>query len=359
LTTLHVDLGKQWRGGQNQALLLIQGLRSRGHGAELVAVEGSPLAQRARAAGVRVHGVSPVARQFLAALPLKTALRRSRFDLVHCHDAHALTAARLSAAHREAAVVASRRVAYTLSRTIWGLGRYQCARYIIAVSRFVRDGLIGQGLPGEQVEVVYDGVELPRLPSPEERADARRRWMDDAAPLIGCVGYLLPEKGQELLIRALPLVRERHGGCRLLLAGDGPCRSELEALSTKLGVREAVRFAGVVEDVTAVYQALDAFLFPSSAEPLGSSLLAAMAHALPVVALARGAVPEMVEDGKSGLLLPEPDVSALAAAVTRLLDDAALRNQLGQAARRTIEERFTADRMIDRTLDLYRRASGR
>lgn len=355
MTTLHIDLGKQWRGGQNQALLLIQGLLSRGHDAELIAVEGSPLAERARAAGIRVHGASRVARQFLAALPLKTALSRSRFDLVHCHDAHALTAARLAAAHREAAVVASRRVAYTLSQTKYGLGRYQCAHFIIAVSRFVRDSLIGQGFPVEQVEVVYDGVELPRLPSPEERAEARL----GATPLIGCVGYLLPEKGQELLIRALPLVRERHGGCRLLLAGDGPCRSELERLSTQLGVREAVRFAGVVEDLAAVYGALDAFLFPSSAEPLGSSLLAAMAHALPVVALARGAVPEIIEDGKSGLLLPEPDVSALAAAVTRLLDDAALRGQLGQAARRTIEERFTADRMIDRTLDLYRRACGR
>ncbi|MGD0013838.1 MAG: glycosyltransferase, partial [Bryobacteraceae bacterium] len=247
MTTLHIDLGRQWRGGQNQALLLVQGLRARGHAAELVALRGSPLAERAQAAGVRVHQVGGRAARLQAALLLRKLLDQTRYDLVHCHDAHGLTAAWLAGVHKHAPVVASRRVAYPASRKPFALARYRSAQRIIAVSRFVREGVLASGLPGEWVEVVYDGVEVPRLPEPEERLAARRRWVvPDASDraLLGCVGYLLPEKAQDLLIRALPLVRERYPGCRLVLAGDGPCRRRLERLALQLGVGEVVEFAG-------------------------------------------------------------------------------------------------------------------
>ncbi len=356
LTTLHLDLGRDWRGGQGQALLLMQGLQGRGHGAELIAIEGSPLAQKALAAGIRVHAVSPRAPRLRAAALLWKLLGQGRLRVVHCHDAHALTAAWLAGAHRRATLVVSRRLAYPLSRSPWGLARYRSARTIVAVSRFVRESVLASGLPPAQVEVVYDGVAVPSLPSPDERTAARRHWNQNAqSPLVGCVGYLLPEKGQEVLIRALPIVLKEHPNCRLLLAGDGPCRASLERLAAGLGVQESVCFAGHVADVVQVYPALDVFLFPSLAEPLGSSLLAAMGHSLPAVAVARGAVPEIIEDGQNGLLVAAPEPGQLAAAAVRLLGDPLLGTRLGASARRTIEQRFTADRMVEATLDLYRR----
>jgi glycosyltransferase involved in cell wall biosynthesis len=236
------------------------------------------------------------------------------------------------------------------------LARYRSALRIAAVSEFVRDSVLASGLPPDQVEVVYDGVAVPPLSSEEDRNQARRLWISDPqAPLIGCVGYLLPEKGQEVLIRALPRVLKNRPDCRLLLAGDGPCRLRLERLAAELGVESAVRFAGHVADVVQVYRALDVFLFPSLAEPLGSSLLAAMSHSLPSVSVARGAVPEIIEDGHNGLLAPGPEPAEVASAIVRLLEDRLLRLRLGDAARRTIEQRFTADRMVEATLDLYRR----
>ena len=340
MTSIHVDLGRQWRGGQNQALLLIQGLRERGHVADLVAVRGSPLSERAQAAGVRVYTVPHAGARLQAALRLRAA----SYEVVHCHDAHGLTAAWLAGACQHSSVVAARRVAYPLSATRLGQFRYRQARRIVAVSRFVAASVLASGLTAEQVEVVYDGVLLPpageRPPGP---------------PRIGCVGYLLPEKGQEALVRAMPLVREKYSHCSLVLAGDGPCRTRLERLALELGLGPAVEFAGLVENVPELYRALDVFLFPSLAEPLGSSLLAAMSHSLPVVAVARGAVPEVVEDGRNGLLVASPDPAAIAAAVVRLLDDPALAARLGAAARETIEQRFTAQRMVEATLDLYQR----
>jgi glycosyltransferase involved in cell wall biosynthesis len=358
LNTLHVDLGEQWRGGQNQALLLIEGLRSRGQGAELAALRGGLLAERCRAGGIPVHLVDHPGSRFHAARLLGKLLDgQPGYQIVHCHDAHGLTAAWVARAHKRAAVVASRRVAYPLSRNRWALGRYRCARRIVAVSRFVAESAIASGMPPELVEVIYDGVETPPRPSPEDRRRARRPWNLPAenAPLLGCVGYLLPEKNQALLVRALPKVRARYPDCHLLLAGDGPCRADLERLARQTGVADSVQFAGIVNDVAQVYAALDIFVFPSFAEPLGSSLLAAMGYGLPAVAVAGGAVPEIIRNETNGLLIPDPDPEDFAGAVLRLLDDPALAGRLGDAARQTVERQFSTDRMVEDTLDLYGR----
>jgi glycosyltransferase involved in cell wall biosynthesis len=358
LNTLHVDLGKHWRGGQNQALLLLTGLRSRGHGAELIALRGSPLAERCSAAGIPVHAVGQPGARFHAVRQLGELLRRQlSYAIVHCHEPHGLTAAWGARAHKHAAVVAARRVAYPLSQNRLALMRYRCARRIVAVSRFVAQSVLASGLPPEVVEIIHDGVEVPPRPSAEDRLRARQLWNLPAenTPLLGCVGYLLPEKNQALLIQLLPKLRERYPDCRLLLAGDGPCRTDLERLAHQAGVAGLVQFAGVVDDVAQVYAALDIFVFPSFAEPLGSSLLAAMGYGLPCVAVAAGAVPEIIQSEKNGLLITNPDPQAFGAAVLRLLDDSALAERLGDAGRHTVELQFSADRMVQHTLDLYGR----
>ncbi|HTP87510.1 MAG TPA: glycosyltransferase family 4 protein [Bryobacteraceae bacterium] len=328
LTTLHVDLGREWRGGQNQALLLAAELRRMGHTAELVASASSPLALRARAAGITVH---EVANRLQAAF----ALRRLRgFNVVHCHEGHALTAALMAGVRP----VVSRRVAYPISRL-----HYRLAKRIVAVSQFVKASVLACGFADKNVEVIYDGVTPP-----DEMAQGTRG-------LLGCIGWLIPDKGQELLIRAMPAVLARCPGCRMILAGDGPERPFLECLAAELEVTAACRFAGMVDDVAAVYRSLDVFVFPSIAEPLGSSLLAAMAHGRPCVALSGGAVPEVIEDGVNGLLVNERDPATLATAILRLLDDRDLAARLGVAARGTIEQRFTVARMASETVELYRR----
>jgi glycosyltransferase involved in cell wall biosynthesis len=358
MVTLHVDLGKQWRGGQAQALLLMKGLRGRGHEAELVTRRGSPLAWRAEAEGIRVHSVEPFLLRPRAAARLARIIAQRKTDIVHTHEAHALTAAWLARAARWTGLVASRRLAYPLGQNAVCQARYRSCARILAVSRFVAESVVASGINSRQIAVVYDGVEIPPAVPAEERLRARCRWgIEGRQPLLGCVGYLLPEKGQELLIRAWPAVQKRSSSCRLLLAGDGPSRLRLESLARELRVADTVNFAGFVENVSEVYAALDVFLFPSLAEPLGSSMLVAMACGLPTVALARGAVPEVITDGVNGLLVGGPDPGAFSAAVTRVLGEPAIAARLGAAARQTIEEGFSSDRMVDETLRVYRQIS--
>ena len=354
MNTLHLDTRPDWRGGQNQVLLLLRGLRARGHGAELMALRGSPLESRARAEGFAVHTLSARLMRLSAAQYLRRLLRQKRFDIVHAHDPHGLTAAWLAGAHHRAALVASRRVVYPLSASSLGLARYRAAQRILAVSQFVARSVIASGIESAHLAVVHDGIELPPAPTVEMRRQARARWgVGDDDALLGCVGYLVPNKGQGALIRALPAVRARFPRAKLLLAGDGPCRRQLEELAQGLGVASAVIFAGFVEEIADVYRALDVFLFPSLGDALGTSLLAAMANGLPVIAVASGGVPEVVESERNGLLVPESRAEQFSEFIMSLLADGAKLARLGAVARETIASRFTADRMVEKTLQQY------
>src|SRR5205814_2457842 len=186
-----------------------------------------------------------------------------------------------------------------------------------------------------------EGVEISPLPTPEQRSNARKHWgVRENEFLLGCVSAFVPEKGHRHLIEALPLVRGLHPEVRLLLAGDGACRAELEALTKRHGQAQAVLFPGFVKDVAEVYAALDAFVFPSEFEGLGTALQSAMALGLPCVSTARGGLAEVVANERT-VLVAEPDADEFAKAMTRLLVDEPLRKRLGAAAREEIARRFS------------------
>lgn len=354
---LHMDTRPDWRGGQQQILLTMRGLRDMGHDAQLLTRAGSLLGARASAERLFVHTFSPRFARVQALLCLKEILHQQNFDLVHAHDPHALSTAWLAHVHRRAALVASRRVAYRLTRSWPGLARYRAAHRIIAVSKFVAASVIASGIAPQRVSVVYDGVELPPPIAAEQRLEFRRRLnISDSTPLIGCVGYLLPEKGQELLIRAMKEIVSQFPHCKLILAGDGPLRARLEALAKSLELSNSLIFAGFITDTESIYRALDVFAFPSLAEPLGSSLLSAMAHGLPVVAITSGGVPEIVESGRNGLLAESPAPAEIAIAICKLLRDPDLAERIAAAARETISKRFTVAQLAQNTLREYETA---
>ncbi len=354
ISSIHIDTRPDWRGGQNQVLLTLRGLKSRGHAAELMALAGGALDRRARDEGFQVHPIPANSVRWNGHSLLQKLMRARRYEIVHAHDPHGLTLAWLARAHRSATLIAQRRVANPLSRAPFALARYRAAKRIFAVSKFIADSVIRSGISANQVDVVYEGVKLPDRTTEGQRQSARDRWkVADAEILLGVVGYLLPEKGQEALIRALPAVHKDFPSCKLLLAGDGPTRPALEKLASELNITRSVIFTGFIERIETVYQALDLFLFPSLAEPLGTSMLAAMSYALPVIGVASGGVPEMVSSEKNGLLVPAPNPDAFATCIKRLLHNREEARNFGEAARATIEEKFTDDRMVESTIDKY------
>jgi glycosyltransferase involved in cell wall biosynthesis len=355
---LLVDLETEWRGGQNQALLLLKGLRDRGHEAELVAANGSALGERTGAVGVRVHFVSRGFFRLPAARKIRGLLRGRKFDLVHANEAHAVTAVwlalwRLHAASRVPFVI-SRRVGYAIGKGSVAQARYRTAARIVANSKWVAEQAAASGAPPEKLSVVYEGTEIPTRFTAEQRQHARARWgVSQSAPLLGCVGVLLPDKGQEWLIRALAEMKREFTESKLLLAGDGPCRARLEGLARELGLTDDVIFAGFVKDVENVYAALDVFLLPSFFEALNNSLLAAMAYEIPSIAFNKGALGEIIEDGNSGLLVSGPHAAQISDAALKILRDHNFAMRLGQAGRVRIEESFSAEKMVTGMIKVY------
>jgi glycosyltransferase involved in cell wall biosynthesis len=205
--------------------------------------------------------------------------------------------------------------------------------------------------------VVYEGTEIPAPFSQEQRRAARSRWgIAEGSALLGCVGVLLPDKGQEWPIRALAELQEELPEAKLLLAGDGPCRAELEALARELGIADAVLFPGFVKEVETVYAALDVFLLPSFFEALNNSLLAAMAYEIPSIAFNKGALGEIIENEKSGLLVSGPNVPEISAAALRILRDADFARKLGEEGRIRVAENFSAEKMVDGIVRVYEEA---
>lgn len=351
---LIVDLETEWRGGQNQALLLLKGLYERGHAAELLAAHGSSLGHRAKKLGIYVHTVSRGMFRLRAASKIRSLLADGRIELIHANEAHAVTAVWLAISNRHLPFVVSRRVGYPLGQSWIAKARYRRADSIVANSQWVADQAAESGAPRKKLRVVFEGTEVPPLPTAAQRAEARRHWkIPEGAPLLGCVGVFLPDKGQEWLIRALAELRKDVPDTRLILAGDGPSRPGLEKLAVELGVHDAVILPGFVREVEKVYAALDVFLLPSFFEAFNNSLLAAMAYQIPSIAFRRGALTEVLEDGRSGLIVSGPDVPEICAAVKKILLNRGFAQRLGEAARARVAENFSADRMVENTLHIY------
>lgn len=351
---LLVDLGRDFRGGQHQALLLLQGLRERGHTAELVAVRDSLLASRAKEIGAPVHVANPQWRRLTAAWQIRRLVRERRFDVVHANEPHALSSAWLARAHRSVPIVVARRIALPLSSGLFSIARYRAAARVVAVSHFVERSVIQSGLPADRVSVIYDGVQIPPQISQAQRESARAQLgiVRDIS-CIGNVAAFVPEKGQALLLEAFAKLRAQFPECMLLLRGDGSEFAMLQALARNLRLADAVKFLPSSIDIETVFAVTEIFAFPSHEEPLGSALLAAMAHTLPVVAIARGGIPEAVDDGKNGLLVNDLDPGAFSLALARLLAHPQEAMRFGNAARESAIAHFSADRMVEETLRLY------
>jgi glycosyltransferase involved in cell wall biosynthesis len=350
---LFVDLEREWRGGQSQGFLTVRGLRDRGHKVELLAAQNSPLAQRVAKIGAPVRQVPRFGLRAWAASATRRLIAERRFDLVHLNEPHAVTAAWMAGVHTQLPLLFSRRIGFPLQKNWVSRLRYRAIDRFLPNCNDVARSLMESGIAAERMTVVYEGVELPPPMTPEMRQSARRHWgVKEDEFLFGCTSVFVPEKGQRHLIAALPQVREQFPRTRLLLAGDGRCRAELESLTRQMGQKEALIFAGFVENVGQAYTALDAYVFPSEIEGTGTALQTAMAWGLPCISTARGGLHEIVENERSAIVV-EPNGKEFAQAMIRLLGDEGLRKRLGEAGRREIEKRLSAEQMVENTIRVY------
>ncbi len=214
-------------------------------------------------------------------------------------------------------------------------------------------------LPPSTVDVIPNGVALPEWrPKPRAVAAARARF-GGTGPLVGFAGRLVYEKGVQHLVSALPELRQRHPGLRVVIAGDGPHRAELQEETRRLNLNRAVSFAGFVgPDLPATFAASDAVVVPSIYEPFGMVALEAAAAGAPLAVAKTGGLAEIVEPGVTGLTFPAKDPEALADAVSTLLADEPSARRMARKARAMVETRYGWSSIASRTAGAYREAMG-
>jgi len=238
--------------------------------------------------------------------------------------------------------------------------------HLIAVSRAIVRKLEDEGRVGAPVSLIYNGVDMQRYDHQEACCTLREEYdIPESAPIVGVIARLEPEKGHPTLLEAWTRVLTSVPDAHLLVVGEGSRRDALEEQAASLGLLGSdpsnprsdlgrrVIFTGRRDDVPAVTAALDIAVLPSYREAQGLSILEAMALSRPVVASAVGGIPEMIEDGRSGLLVPPHDRDALARAVSRLLLDHPYADMLGRAGRELVHERFCVELMVRAVESIY------
>ncbi|OLL72952.1 Poly(glycerol-phosphate) alpha-glucosyltransferase [Pseudonocardia sp. Ae168_Ps1] len=232
------------------------------------------------------------------------------------------------------------------------------ADVVTTVSRWTRDRFAAAFGPDAALEPLPPPVDTTRFaPDPAARAAVRARYGLGGAPVVACVSRLVPRKGQDVLVAALPAIRERVPGARLLLVGGGPYRDRLRRLAVSHGVADAVVLTGGVPaaELAAHHAAGDVFALPCrthlgglDVEGLGIALLEAAASGLPVVAGDSGGAPETVEEGVTGHVVGGRDVSAVADRVAGLLADPARASAMGRAGRDRVRRIWGGTASADR-----------
>jgi glycosyltransferase involved in cell wall biosynthesis len=352
---LHVETGRHFLGGPQQVIYLIDALNQRGIENVLVCPPDSGIDTMARQHGIRVQNL------FCAGdLDLPFAYRLTQFirdeqpDLVHCHSRRgADVLGGLAASFADVPAVVSRRVDNTELRLVAGL-RYRPFRKVIAISDAIAAVLRDRGIEDFRLEVIRSAVDTEAFSRPSDCAPMRREFdLDEDAIAIAAAGQLIPRKGHRHLLQAMSALLPTQPKVRLVIFGEGYLNNQLRAQAAALGLGDTVQFAGYREDLDEFLGCFDLFVHPASAEGLGIAVLKASAAGLAVVACNAGGLPEAVADGETGLLVPPDDADALQQAIRTLLDDEPLRNRLGAAGRKRMQNEFSIATMAARHVALY------
>lgn len=353
-------------GAQEHLYSLVTRMDPQRYDVSVVALSDGSAVRRLTKSGINVLVIQDPD-DTIAVAALAAHLAEVRADIVHAHMYRAETVATRAvmalgqAGQRKPYVVATIHSSRIRSAEDQQHLRQLTPRMdrLIAVSRAIERKLVDEERTTIPVTLIYNGVDLQRYDNQEACCTLPEEYgMVPGAQIVGVVARLEPEKGHPTLLEAWPAVLGAAPNTYLLIVGEGSQRETLEAQARALGVGHRVIFTGRRDDVPSVTAALDVAVLPSYREAQGVVILEAMALSRPVVASNVGGIPEMIQDGVTGLLVPPHDPVSLAVAIVRLLTNHPLADTLGRAGHDLVHDRFCIELMVAATETIYDEGAG-
>lgn len=360
LITFHVNTERTWRGGEQLTLNVLDGLKERGHVTHVLAQPKSPMAQRAREHGHTTFEY-PMRNEadVFAMWYIRSLLRKTRYDICHLHTPHAHTLGGVPAAfgrHRPIRVT-NKRTDFSIYRnSFFGLNKYKynyLTDCIIAESKKIREVLLNDGIMEHLLYLVYEGID-PRRFDGGTAAPLRKEFdLAPDQPVVGNIAHFADHKGQIYFIEAIPKVLKEFPDTRFFLVGQGELRESLMAKAKELGIEKETIFPGFRTDVPNFFKLFNVFVMSSVQEGLCTSILDAHVCETPVVGTTAGGIPEVVQDGETGRVVPLANSQALAQGIIDQLKAPKRAKEMARAGREMVLTKFSTENMVEETLDLY------
>ncbi len=361
---LHMISGGDVGGAKTHVLSLLKGLGER-HETRLVCFMEGDFSREARELGIPTL-VYPGSNLFRLCRQVKALIDGQGFDVIHCHGAKGNAVGMLLRGKVNLPVLSTvhsdPRLDYLgrpLGNLTYGTINRVALRkmdYLVAVSDITREMLIGRGFDAQKVFAIYNGVDFSQpIPVTERKAFLRGLGLDwdESQIIFGIAARISPVKDMTTLIEAFSRVAGAFSNVKLLIAGDGEQRQELEQKAKQLCPAGSYHFAGWLQDVNSFYHALDVNLLTSKSETFPYAISEGARMGCATIATAVGGVPRMVQDGVTGFLITPGDEDALADRMGRLVEDAALRKQLGEAIREKVRREFSVDATVRTQEKIY------
>jgi len=356
---LHINTEKTWRGGEQQLLNLLQGLKERNISSHLVCQPDSPLEKKAKKADIKVLPVGMRGEgDLIASFHCRRLINRFNYDIIHSHTSHAHTLAFFASLGKKAKRLVTRRVDFSIFRHSFlhlsGIKYRFMADYYIAISRKIKDVLVDDGISAKRIFVAHSGINPERFVSASMDPLISEFGLKKNDPVVVNVAHLAGHKGQEYLVRAIPLVLERIPNARFFIVGAGELMDKLHSLANSLGLDQRLVFSGFRSDVGSFYQIADLFVMSSVQEGLGTAVLDALALGKPVVATNSGGIPEIIQDGVTGKLVEAANPAALAQGIVEMLTSREKATRMAVRGQMRVLKDFTIDAMVEKNVAVYR-----
>ncbi len=354
---LHIDSEFGWRGGQQQAVYLFEGLLKRGFKTKFICQPKSKLSAYFKEKElpfeeIKMRGETDI----LAAFKISAFCKKYNFDIIHAHSAHSLSIAILTKLFfRKIKIIGVRRVDFHLRKNIFSKLKYSSAfvSKIVCISEGIKKVLLEDGIPENKLCVIHSGINIHKFDKIQKMPDFHKIYqIKDSDIIIGTIAALVGHKDYPNLLKAAELVLSQKDNITFVALGSGKNEKEIKEFADKLNLKNKFIFLGYKTNVGEILKHFNIFVIASKKEGLGTSILDAQSIGLPVIGTKTGGIPEAVHHNKNGLLVSPQNHSELASAIIKLSDNKKMQKEFSQNAIESVKE-FDVELTIERNIKLY------